>query len=285
MQKKTGLVLEGGAMRGLFTAGVLDVMMEQKLLFDGAIGVSAGACFGCNYKSGQIGRSLRYNLKYCRDKRYCSVYSLVKTGDLYGAEFCYHTMPETLDRFDFDTYQKDPMEFHVVCTDIETGKPVYHSIPEMDYEALEWIRASASMPMVSRVVEIGGKKMLDGGMTDPVPLAYFESQGYGRNVVVLTQPRVYRKEPNKSIPMLKIALRKYPKAIDVMRNRHEVYNQTTQYVFEAEKAGRAFVICPPEALPIKRITRDAQLIQQVYDIGRSVALKQLPALRSFLQQP
>ncbi|MBR6761214.1 MAG: patatin family protein [Oscillospiraceae bacterium] len=285
MQKKTGLVLEGGAMRGLFTAGVLDVMMEQKLLFDGAIGVSAGACFGCNYKSGQIGRSLRYNLKYCKDKRYCSVYSLLKTGDLYGAEFCYHTLPETLDRFDYDTYRKHPMEFHVVCTDIETGKPVYHAIPEMDYEALEWIRASASMPMVSRVVEIGGRKMLDGGMTDPIPLAYFESRGYGRNVVILTQPREYRKESNKTIPMLKIALRNYPKAIEVMRNRHTVYNQTTQYVFEAEKAGRAFVICPPEALPIKRITRDAKLLQQVYEIGRSVAIRQLPALRSFLQQP
>ena len=157
---KKGLVLEGGAMRGLFTAGVIDEMMKENIVFDGVIGVSAGACFGCNYKSGQIGRAKRYNIKYCNDKRYCSISSLIKTGDLYGAKFCYHELPEKLDVFDSVAFEKSPAEFYIVCTDVETGAPVYHRMDKCDYEELEWMRASASMPLVSRVVEAGDRKML-----------------------------------------------------------------------------------------------------------------------------
>ena len=148
---KRGLVLEGGAMRGLFTAGILDTMMENNIEFDGIIGVSAGAAFGCNYKSKQIGRTLRYNVKYCNDPRYCSFRSLLKTGDIYGAKFCYHDLPEKLDIFDFRAFECNKTEFYLVCTDIETGKPVYHKMEKCDYDELEWMRASASMPLVSRV--------------------------------------------------------------------------------------------------------------------------------------
>lgn len=176
-EMKTGLILEGGAMRGMFSAGVMDVMMENGIRFDGIIGVSAGAAFGVNYKSGQIGRAIRYNAKYCRDKRYCGVGSLLKTGNLFNTEFCYGEVPLKLDAFDFDTYEKDPTAFYVTCTDIESGKPVYHEYTGRNDHGFDWIRASASLPLVSQIVEIDGVKLLDGGIADSIPVAYFESIG------------------------------------------------------------------------------------------------------------
>ena len=190
----TGLVLEGGAMRGMFTAGVLDVWMEQGLRFDAAVGVSAGAVFGCNLKSRQIGRVLRYNLKYCRDPRYCSLRSLLRTGDLFGAEFCYRTLPEELDPFDKTSYEQDPTVFYVVCTDVETGQPVYHRCDRADTETFAWFRASASMPLASKPVRIDGRSYLDGGIADAIPLRFLTDRGFDRNVVVLTQPRGYEKK-------------------------------------------------------------------------------------------
>ena len=249
---KKGLVLEGGAMRGLFSSGIIDRMMEENIEFDGLIGVSAGACFGCNYKSRQIGRALRYNLKYSSDKRYCSFRSLIKTGDMYGAEFCYHTLPETLDVFDGRTFEENPVEFYLVCTDVESGQPVYHKMEKSDYYELEWMRASASLPLVSRIVEVGGKKLLDGGISDSIPLKYFQNIGYEKNVVVLTQPRGYIKKENRLMPVIKTVLKKYPKLIDAMQCRHEMYNQTLDYIWEEERKGNILVLCPNEKLPIKR---------------------------------
>ena len=126
-KRRTGLILEGGAMRGLFTCGVIDVFMENGIDFDGAVGISAGAVFGCNYKSRQIGRPRRYNEKYCRDKRYCSIRSLITTGDLYGADFCYRLLPDELDPFDREAFKNDPMEFYVGATDVKTGECVFHT--------------------------------------------------------------------------------------------------------------------------------------------------------------
>jgi len=178
---KRGLVLEGGAMRGLFTAGVLDVFMENNVKFDGIVGVSAGACFGCNYKSGQPGRVIRYNRRFARDPRYCSWTSLVRTGDLFNADFCYRELPMALDVFDAAAYAANPMEFHVVATDCATGKAVYRRLGKADDESFRWIQASASMPLVSRPVRIGSGEYLDGGLSDGIPLRYFESLGYSRN--------------------------------------------------------------------------------------------------------
>lgn len=278
---KTGLILEGGAMRGLFTAGVMDVLMENGITFDGVAGVSAGAAFGCNYKSGQIGRVLRYNTDYCRDPRYCSFRSLIKTGNLYGADFCYRELPDELDLFDYDTYKSSPMEFHVVCTDVETGQAVYQNC--MDEEnLLQWIRASASMPLASRIVEIDGRKLLDGGIADSIPLRYFESIGYDRNVVVLTQPEGYEKGRNKILPLMKLALGKYPELIKTLASRHEVYNETTKYVKEKEEKGEVFVIRPESALEIGKIEHDPAKIKKAYEDGRKVALAELEQLKKFL---
>ncbi|MFR6379993.1 MAG: patatin family protein [Evtepia sp.] len=166
---KHGLVMEGGAMRGLFTAGVIDVMMEQNIVFDGAVGVSAGAVFGCNYKSHQIGRVLRYNLAFCQDPRYCSMRSRIKTGDLFGADFCYRQIPDELDVFDREAYANSPMDFYVVGTDVRSGRAVYHNCLTGDHEDLDWLRASASMPLASQIVSVGNRNLLDGGIADSIP--------------------------------------------------------------------------------------------------------------------
>lgn len=279
---KTGLVLEGGAMRGMFTAGVLDVLMEEKIEFPGAVGVSAGAVFGCNYKSKQNGRVIRYNTAYCKDPRYCSFRSLLKTGDLFGADFCYRELPQTLDIFDMKTYRENPMEFYVVSTDCETGKPVYHKCETAGEKDLEWMRGSASMPLCARIVEVDGYKLLDGGISDSIPLRYFEGIGYEKNVVVLTQPRGYRKSPNKAMPLMRRALRQYPNVLRAMENRHNVYNETVQYVFKKEKEGDAFVICPPEKLPIGHVEHNAEKLRTVYEIGRREAKRCIRELKIFM---
>lgn len=279
---KKGLIMEGGAMRGMFTAGVIDVMMEHDIEFDGAIGVSAGACFGCNYKSHQIGRVIRYNMKYSQDPRYAGFRSLIKTGDFYGADFCYHELPLKLDIFDEAAYQASPMEFYVTCTDVETGKPVYHKCETTEYEDLEWIRASASMPLVSRIVEIGDKKLLDGGIADSVPLQYFQSIGYEKNIIILTQPRGYIKKKNQLLPLMRLALKKYPKVVDAMANRHIEYNDTLEYIKQEEAKGTTLVICPDESLPIGRTERDPDKLKAVYDIGREVGMRHIDAIKKFL---
>lgn len=279
---KTGLVLEGGAMRGLFTCGILDVFMEQGVEFAGAVGVSAGACFGCNIKSRQPGRALRYNLRFAHDKRYCSVQSLIKTGNMYNADFCYRAIPDELDLFDYEALKKNPMEFYMAVTDIKTGKPVYPKLTDGSRKELEWMRASASMPLVSRPVEIDGGEYLDGGMTDSVPLQFLESVGYKRNVVILTQPRDYVKTPNKLMWLMRILLRKYPKLLDAMANRHNMYNDETRYVFEQEKLGNVLVLCPDEPLGISRTEKDTSELQRVYDMGRKLALERLDEIKKFL---
>lgn len=279
----TGLVLEGGAMRGLFTAGVIDVFMENNIEFPACVGVSAGAAFGCNLKSRQIGRAIRYNTRFCKEPKYCSVRSLLKTGDIFGADFCYHKVPEELDVFDVQTYESNPMAFYVVCSDVETGEPYYKRLDQAGYECYEWIRASASMPLVSKVVEIGDKKYLDGGMTDSIPLAFMEKQ-YAKNVVVLTQPESYKKNPASLMWLFKRALKKYPKMIEAIANRHNVYNQTRDYIFAQERAGKVFVICPKEPLPIGKIEHDPENMRKIYALGRKAAEEKLEELRQFLSQ-
>ena len=276
-----GLVLEGGAMRGLFTAGIIDVMMEHGVEPDGLIGVSAGAAFGCNYKSRQPGRAVRYNIRFAKDKRYCSWQSWWKTGDLYNAEFGYHVIPTQYDIFDDKAFDENQMAFYVVCTDVETGKAVYKQLTEATPLTYDWIRASASMPLASKVVELEGMKVLDGGVADSIPLAYFESIGYERNVVILTQPDGYVKEHNKLMPLMRIALRKYPKMIEAMDKRHLMYNKQLVYVYEAETAGRALVIRPQEKLPIGHISHDPEEMQRVYDIGRETGEAYIEKIKAF----
>lgn len=279
---KTGLVLEGGAMRGMFTAGIMDVLMEAGVIFDGAIGVSAGAAFGVNYKSRQIGRAIRYNMRFCADKRYCGLRCLLRTGNIYSTEFAYGEVPLKYDVFDFDAYRRNPMEFHIVCTDVESGQPVYHRWDSFDDHGFDWIRASASMPLVSKIVEIDGQKLLDGGIADSIPLRYFESIGYGRNVVILTQPDAYEKKENGLLFLIRLMYRKYPRLVEAMEKRHEMYNETLAYIAEKEKSGEILVLRPETALPVSRVERKPERLKAVYDIGRAAAQARLAEIRAFL---
>lgn len=279
---KTGLILEGGAQRGMFTAGILDVFLEEDIAFDGMIGVSAGAVFGCNFKSKQHGRTIRYNRQYAQRKEYGSFWSLIKTGDYYGAEFCYHTIPYELDLWDDDTYRANPMEFYVTATDVETGKPVYKKCDTLLGENLKWLQASASMPMLSRIVEVDGFRLLDGGVSDSVPIRFFESIGYNRNVVVLTQPEGYVKKPNPLTPVAKVLLRKTPNLLKAFADRHIHYNEMLAYIEEKEKSGEVLVIRPPEDLNISRTESDPDELQRVYEIGRKTGLAYRDRIREFI---
>ncbi len=279
---KTGLIMEGGAMRGMFTAGVLDVLMENGLVTDGAIGVSAGAVFGCNYKSHQIGRVIRYNTEYCNDKRYASFKNLVKTGNLYSEQFCYHEVPEKLDPFNEAAFAASPMDFFVVCTDVKTGEPIYHKCRKGDAEDVLWMEASASMPLAAKIVKIGHYGLLDGGVADSIPVRFFESIGYKRNLIILTQPKGYVKKKNKFLPAIRARYFRYPAFVEAVADRHERYNETTSYISMLEQAGKDYVIRPPIPLEIGAMERDPAQLRRVYETGRAVAQIQVEKIREFL---
>ena len=278
----TGIVMEGGAMRGMFTAGVLDVMMENGITFDGAVGVSAGAIFGCNLKSKQIGRAIRYNKRFAKEWRYCSVASLILTGDMFGAEFCYEKVPFHYDPFDLETYRANPMPLYAVMTDVDTGKAVYKELKEGSGIDMLYFRASASMPIASRPVEILGHRYLDGGMADSIPLRFMQKKGFEKNVVVLTQPPGYRKEPARDMRVIGFFLRKYPEMVRAMARRHIMYNKELDYVKRCALDGNVLVIQPADHLHINHTEHDPEELQRVYDIGRRTMEAQLQEVKDFL---
>lgn len=280
---RTGLVLEGGAMRGLFTAGVIDVMMERGIGFDGIVGVSAGSSFGCNYKSRQPGRVLRYNLNYRNDSRYMGLRTLVLTGDLVGAEFAYHILPAALDVFDKKMFESNPMDFYSVSTDVATGEPVYYKMDRVDYDSLEWLRASASMPGVTRPVKVSdGRMMLDGGISDSIPLKFAQQTGFARNVVVLTQPQGYVKKPAPR-RLIRFFLRRYPAILRAMEKRHLMYNSQLEYLKSQVEAGNTFVIAPELPLPIGRIDTNERRMRHVYTLGRRACEAVIDDVKRFLE--
>ncbi len=279
---KTSLIMEGGGMRGMFTCGVNDVLLENDITFDGSAGISAGACFGCNFKSKQIGRALRYNLKYGKDPRYASLRSLIKTGDYFNVDFCYRQVPDELDVFDVETFAANPMEFYVGATDMETGRIVYHNCKDGGKNDIEWMRASASMPLVSKIVEIGRYKLLDGGIVDPVPFRFMERKGFDRNVIILTQPKGFEKKKSSIMPLFFTLMRDYPKIVQAMNVRHIRYNRQMEEIAEREENNEVLVIRPPEALNISRTEGNPKELQRVYDIGRAEAEKRLEEIRAFL---
>lgn len=281
---KSALVMEGGAMRGMFTCGVLDVFMENGIKFDACAGVSAGATFSCNFKSGQAGRALRYNKKYSKDPKYCSIRSLIKTGDLYGADFCYREIPDCLDIFDKKAFRENPMPFYVAATDVYTGKPVYHNCTKGDERDVLWMRASASMPVLARIVEVDGYRLLDGGISDPVPYKYMEDLGYNRNVIILTQPDNYKKRRSRAMPVIKLVLNKYPAIISAMNVRHELYEKQLSEIRKREKSGESIVIRPRKSLGISRTEKNPKELERVYREGRKEAERRLSEIREFLHE-
>ena len=282
MANRTGLVLEGGGVRGIYTAGVLDVFMEEGLTFDGVIGVSAGAIHACSYLSGQKGRSIRYYRKYVSDPRFMSLRSWLKTGDVVGADFCYHELPDKLDVYDHEGFLRNPTPYWVVCTDVETGEAEYVRLTDMR-EQIEYLRASASLPYFSRVVEMDGRKFLDGGCADSIPAEAFRRMGYGRNVVVLTRDASYRKKPEMTA-LARLVYRKYPAFVRTLERRHEMYNEQLAQIGQMEAEGSVFVIRPEKPLEIGRLESDPEKVQRVYEQGCADARAALAALRAWLEQ-
>lgn len=281
MSEMKGLVLEGGGFRGMYTCGVIDVFMENGICFDEVVGVSAGAAFGCNIKSKQIGRALRYNKRFCQDSRYSGLKSFIKTGDLYNKEFAYGIVPTILDPFDTKTFRENPLKFTLVCTDIHTGNPVYHEILNGDATDIEWIRASASIPIVSKPVKLDGYELLDGGVSDSIPVNWMLERST-KTVVVLTRDKTYRKQPMKYINLLKKAFKEYPNLQKALENRHIVYNKTLDQIEQLEREGRIFVIRPSKPIACAMIEKDPNHLQEIYDIGRRDALHYLEDLKKYL---
>lgn len=277
---KTCLVLEGGALRGIYTAGVLDVLLENHVEIDTVIGVSAGALFGINYVSKQKGRCLRYNLENAKNKHYMGFYSWLTTGNIMNEEFCFHKLIYETDPFDFETFNQSKKKFYAVVTNIETGKPEYIQIKDSKKD-MEYLRASGSMPLVSKVVEINGKKYLDGGVADSIPYVWAKENGYDRIIVVETRPIDYVKNESNMTPF-KMKYKKYPNLIKTLQERPRVYNETTKLIRE-EEGKNCFVIRPSRLVNIKRIEHDKRKIQEMYDLGVEDAKNALKNLIKYIQ--
>lgn len=279
---KTGLVLEGGAKRGIYTAGVLDVLLENGIKFDGVIGVSAGAIHGCSYVSEQIGRSIRYNLKYGDDYRFMSWKSFFKTGDMVDEKFSYHDLPEKLDPFDNQTFMNSKTKFYVTCSNLESGQGEYIYCADM-FKDIDYLRASASMPFVSNTVQINGLKLLDGGISDGIPLKKFQEMGYDRCVVIQTRPENYRKKPSKIMNFLaKLKYSDYPNFVKAIKNRYKNYNESLDYIAKLKDKGEIMVIRPSKFLKVSRMEKNPAIIKDMYILGRSDALNQLELIKGFL---
>ncbi len=280
---KTALILEGGAMRGLYTAGVLDVLIDNNIETDVAVGVSAGALFGVNYKSKDRGRVLRYNLKYAGDKRYMGFHSLLTTGNLMNKKFCFEDLPFVLDRMDLDTYRKCKTEFHAVVTNLETGKAEYKNIYDLENQkCMDFLRASGSLPFLSKLVTIDGTPYLDGGVADSIPVEHYIKEGYEKIVVVLTRPSGYRKSGD--IHGADIFYNRYPKFAESLKNRNKTYNTQCDLIENLEREGKIFVLRPSELIPVKRTEKDKTLLKKLYDLGMKDCTDNLNSLKDYLEK-
>lgn len=283
--KTVGLVLEGGSMRGLFTAGVLDVFMDESIPIDGIVGVSAGAVFSPNFYSKQRGRALRYNLRFCKDRRYMSLWSLLLTGNMINKQFAFYDVTYQYDVFDNETFMQNNTGFYAVVTNMETGKPEYYEIRDVLKE-LEILRASSAIPLVSKPVWLDGKPYLDGGISDSIPVLKGKELGYDKMIVVLTRPEMYQKEPFSAgmQNMIKRYYRKYPHFAETMLQRFEMYNQTLETIRELESRGEIFVIRPPKAIRLKTIERNPKALKEAYDLGVFECKERMVALQAYLQK-
>ena len=280
---EAGLVVEGGGMRGVYTAGVLDYFMEKNLYFDDCYGVSAGACHISSYVSKQIGRSIKVTLDYINDKRYCSVNSLIKTGDMFGVEMLYDLIPNKLELYDYDTFNKFKGNFYSVVTNCKTGKAEYMKIKDMKKDIIA-VRASSSLPLLSRIVEINGKEYLDGGITDSIPIKKSIKDGHKKNVVILTRDKTYRKSKPKFLSFFKLKYKKYPNLVKAIENRYKMYNETLDFIEEEKAKNKVFIIQPKLPVKISRIEKDKDKLKALYDQGYEDAKELYEDLMKFLEE-
>ena len=278
-EQKTALILEGGAMRGLYSAGVLDVFMKNDIKVDVIYGVSAGALFGLNYKSRQIGRALRYNLKYAHEKNYMGLYSLITTGDIMNRDFCFKKLLYELDKLDFETYKNNPVDFYAVVTNLQTGKPEYIKIDDAQKD-MEYFRASGSMPFVSRPVEIDGNLYLDGAMSDAVPFKKVLETNCEKIIVVLTRPQGYRKK--KSLLPYGLFYGKFPNLVEIAKNYYKEYNATMDLIEKYESENKIIVLRPTKLVKMKRVEKNTKKLQSIYDLGISDCLQNLDRIKDYI---
>ena len=280
---KIGLVLEGGGMRGLFSAGVLDALLELKELnVNGIVGVSSGALFGVNYVSKQKERAVRYNKKYADDKRYMGLHSWITTGNAVNKDFAFYELPYKLDVFDNETFKKAKTDFYVVMTNVESGKPEYVLIEDA-FAQMEYLRATSALPFASKIIEINGKKYLDGGISDSIPIDFCESLGYDKIIAVLTRPEGTYKEDKLGF-LYKLVYRKYPNLVKSLLNMATDYEKVLAKIKDLENKGKIFVVRPPEVLKIGRLEKNRDKIQKVYDIGLNTGLKELDNIVKYLNK-
>lgn len=277
-----GLVLEGGGMRGLYTAGVLDFFMDHDLYLSSIYGVSAGACHMCSYISKQRGRAYHVSVDYLKDKNYCSLYSLLTTGDLFNAKMCYEQIPDELNPYDFEAFENYPGRAYAVVTNIETGKAEYIPLVDMHKDIIA-VRASASLPLVSRNVYIDGVPYLDGGMADSIPIVKSLQDGNKKNVIVMTKELGYRRKPSSNMTAIRLRYHKYPELIKDMEKRHIAYNRVLDFIEEHEKKGHVFVIRPKEDPKVGRLEKDAAKLKSLYDMGYQDAQACFEELKAYLK--
>lgn len=276
-------MLEGGALRGIYTAGVIDYLLENDFKFDTVIGVSAGALFGCNYISKQKGRALRYNLKYRHNKNYMGFYSLITTGNIMNEKFCFDDLVNKLDKFDYDTFKKNKTKFYAVVSNLDTGKAEYKLVTDMrDKKQMEYLRASGSMPIISKIVNIDNNKYLDGGMTDSIPVDW-ALKDYDKVVVVSTRAIEYRKKKSPIWPY-KLVYRKYPKFIESVKNRWIDYNKVQDRLIELEKDNKIFVIRPSYSTGISRLEKNLDKIKEQYNLGYNDMKKNFKNMENYFKK-
>ncbi|HJC56420.1 MAG TPA: patatin family protein [Candidatus Eisenbergiella intestinipullorum] len=280
---QAGLVLEGGGMKGIYTAGVLDFFLDKGLEFSSCYGVSAGACHLCSFLSKQRGRAYDISVDYLEDKNYCSISSLLRTGDLFGVKMCYDDIPNRLNPYDYDAFNAYPGRAFAVVTNIETGRPEYLRLREMHRDILA-VRASASLPLVSRTVRIDGKPYLDGGLSDSVPIMHSILDGNRKNVVVLTKEVGYRREPAGNLGLIRLRYAKYPKVYELMAGRHVAYNRMLDYLEAQEKNGQAFVIRPQKKSGVGRVEKDKEKLRLLYEEGYQEASESYERLMAYLEE-
>ncbi len=281
--KQIGLVLEGGGMRGIFTGGVLDVFLEEKIDFSYIIGISAGACNAVSYLSRQHGRNLKINTVHIQDKRYLSIGNLLRTGSLFGKKMLFDLLPNQLEPMNFEAYRTFPGTLIAGATNCVTGLCEYFPVPDFqkDYKPLE---ASMSLPLISPMVSYQEKLLLDGGIADPIPIRKSMLDGNRRNVIVLTQHKEYRKSPSSGMAIIRRKYKQHPRLVEAMERRHLVYNETLDYIGKLETEGKAFVLRPEAPVGISRFEKNPQKLAALYEQGRAVTRKRLEELSAFLSQ-
>lgn len=278
---KTCLVLEGGAMRGMYTAGVLDTLMQNNIKFDAIIGVSAGALFGINYKSNQKGRAYRYNMQYINDKEYMGAYSYITTGNIMNKSFCFDKLVNELDKFDYQAFKNNKTKFYVVVTNLLTGTPEYQELTDLnDQNQMEYLRASGSMQYVSKPVKINNNYYLDGATGDSIPIKYMEKLGFNKIIVVGTRPEGYQKQykPQPS----KLFYKKYPKFIKALSNRPSMYNETIKYIEKKANNHEIIFIRPSQDLKVKRIEKNKKKLSSLYTLGQNDTKEIISTINKYL---